>query len=149
MNFPSQMFLGILVMVTEQLYWRKIICGYFRFTWLLIAIMKWCTERCTLQLHRTSLSCHVRHGVKVGPGPRDSGPREPRTRDLGPPSKLGRWNEGFILVLMSHVCYLAVILIFWWLLGDYCSLPSGYWWLLLVTARYFLFPLLVWCWCCR
>ena len=36
-------------------------------------------------------------------------------------------------------------------LGGYCSLPSGYcsllggyWWLLLVTARYCSFPLLVW-----
>ena len=42
------------------------------------------------------------------------------------------WGRSFpgmrvlILVLMSNVCYLAVILIFWWLLGGYCSLPSGY-----------------------
>ena len=27
--------------------------------------------------------------------------------------------------------------------GGYCSLPSGYWWLLLVTASYWSFPLLV------
>ena len=36
------------------------------------------------------------------------------------------WNEGLILVLMTYVCYLAVSLIFWWLLGGYCSLPGGY-----------------------
>ena len=51
--------------------------------------------------------------------------------------------RGLILVLMSNVCYLAVILIFLWLLGGYCSLSSGYcwlllitWWLLLVTGGY-------------
>ena len=51
--------------------------------------------------------------------------------------------KGLILVLISNVCYLAVILIFWWLLGGYCSLPSaycslpsGYCSLLVVTARY-------------
>ena len=38
---------------------------------------------------------------------------------------------GLILVLMLYVCYLAVILIFF---GGYCSLPSGYWWLLLVPT---------------
>ena len=41
--------------------------------------------------------------------------------------------RGLILVLMSNVCYLAVILIFlvvsWWL-------PLVTWWLLLVTAHY-------------
>ena len=36
------------------------------------------------------------------------------------------WNEGLILVLMTYVCYLAVSLIFWWLLGGYCLLPGGY-----------------------
>ena len=36
------------------------------------------------------------------------------------------WNEGLILVLMTYVCYLAVSLIFWWLLGGYCSLPGVY-----------------------
>ena len=36
---------------------------------------------------------------------------------------------GLILALMLIVCYLAVILIFWWLRGGYCSL-------LVVTARY-------------
>ena len=49
-----------------------------------------------------------------------------------------------ILALMSNVCYLVVTLIFWLLLGGYCLLPSGYWWLLLVTTRYCSFPLLVW-----
>ena len=55
-EFSSQIFLTILIMVAEQLYWRKIICGCFGFTWLLllISIMKRCTERCPLQLH-TSL----------------------------------------------------------------------------------------------
>ena len=45
-------------MVTEQRYWRKILCGCVRFVWLwqLLAIMKRCTERCTLQLYRTSLT---------------------------------------------------------------------------------------------
>ena len=45
-------------MVTEQLYWRKIIRGCFHFIWLwlLIAIVKRCTERRSLQLHRTSLT---------------------------------------------------------------------------------------------
>ena len=40
-------FLTMLIMVTEQLYWRKILCGCFRFIWLrlLIAIMKRCVER--------------------------------------------------------------------------------------------------------
>ena len=35
-------FLTMLIMVTEQLYWRKIICGCFHFIWLwlLIAITK-------------------------------------------------------------------------------------------------------------
>ena len=44
--------------------------------------------------------------------------------------------RGLILVLMSNVCYLAIILIFlvvpWWLLLVNC-------WLLLVTARYLVF----------
>ena len=49
--------LTILIMVKEQLYWRKVLCGCFRFRWLwlLIAIMKRCAERCALQLFRTSL----------------------------------------------------------------------------------------------
>ena len=61
MNFPSQIFLTILIMVTKQFYWRKILCGYFRFiwVWLLIAIMKRRLERWTLQLYRTSLSIFI------------------------------------------------------------------------------------------
>ena len=60
MNFPLQIFLTILIMVTEQQHWRKIICGYFRFIWLWLrtAIMKRCAERCALQLYRTSLRYH-------------------------------------------------------------------------------------------
>ena len=56
MNFPSQRFLMISIMVSEKLYRRKIICGCFGFIWLwlLIAVMKTC-ERCALQLYRTSL----------------------------------------------------------------------------------------------
>ena len=44
-------------MVTEKLYWRKIICGCFRFIWLwlLISIMKRCAERYAVLLYRTSL----------------------------------------------------------------------------------------------
>ena len=61
MNFPSQIFLTILIMVTKQLYWRKILCGCFRFIWmwLLIAIMKRHAERWTLQLYHTSLSIFI------------------------------------------------------------------------------------------
>ena len=61
MNFPSQIFLAILIMVIEQLYLRIILCGYFRFIWLwlLIAIMKWCAERCAQQLYCNSLNGKV------------------------------------------------------------------------------------------
>ena len=50
-----------------------------------------------------------------------------------------------ILVLMSNACYLVVILIFWWLLGGYGLLPSGYCWLMLahylmVTGGYCSLP---------
>ena len=58
--------------------------------------------------------------------------------------------RGLILVLMSDVCYLAVILIFLVIAAHYlvvtagyCSLRGGYWWLLLVAARYLSFPILV------
>ena len=34
MNFPYRYFLTILIMVTEQLYWRKVLCGCFGFIWL-------------------------------------------------------------------------------------------------------------------
>ena len=61
MNFPSQIFLTILIMVTKQFYSRKILCGYFRFIWvlLLIAIMKRRIERWSLQMYRTSLSIFI------------------------------------------------------------------------------------------
>ena len=57
MNSPSQIFLTILITITEPLYWSKTICGCFCliWLWLLIAIMKWSAERCALQLHRASL----------------------------------------------------------------------------------------------
>ena len=53
MSFPPQIFLTILIMVTEQLYWRKVLCGCFRliWLWLLIANMKRCAEQCELQLY--------------------------------------------------------------------------------------------------
>ena len=58
--------------------------------------------------------------------------------------------RGLILALMSNVCYLAVILIFLVVTARYlvvtaryCSLRGGYWWLLLLTGRYWSFPLLV------
>ena len=56
--FFTGIVLKILIMVTEQLYWRKTLCGCFRFIWLwlLIAIMKRCAERWALQLFRASLS---------------------------------------------------------------------------------------------
>ena len=61
MNFPSQTFLTILIMVTEQMYWRKILFGCFRFMWLwlLIAIVKRCEERCAMQLYRTSVNVNL------------------------------------------------------------------------------------------
>ena len=34
------------------------------------------------------ISCFVRHGVKVRPGPRDPRPQDPGTRDPGPPQSL-------------------------------------------------------------
>ena len=55
--FTNRYFLMILIMVTEQIYWGKIPYGCFRFIWLwlLISIMKSCTERCALQLYHSSL----------------------------------------------------------------------------------------------
>ena len=49
--------LAILIIVTEQLYRSKILCGCFHslWLWLLIAIMKGCTEQCPLQFYRASL----------------------------------------------------------------------------------------------
>ena len=43
------------------------------------------------ELFKNTLSCmgpNIEHGVKVGPGPRDLGPRDPGTLDLGPPRSL-------------------------------------------------------------
>ena len=55
-----------------------------------------------------------------------------------------------ILALMSNVCYLAVILIYLVvtarylvITAGYCSLRGAYWCLLLLTARYWSFLLLV------
>ena len=61
MNFPTHIFFMILIMVTDQLYWRKILCGCFHFIslWLLISIIKRCAEQCTLQLNHTSLNSGV------------------------------------------------------------------------------------------
>ena len=55
--FLHRSFLTILIMVTEHLYWKNILCGCFCFIWLclLIAIMKRWAERCALQLYRNSL----------------------------------------------------------------------------------------------
>ena len=46
------------IMIEEQLYWRRILCGCFRliWLWLLISIMKRCAEQCALQLCHTSLT---------------------------------------------------------------------------------------------
>ena len=43
----------------RALYWRKNICGCFRFLWLGLVTMQMCVERCALQLHHTSLSSSV------------------------------------------------------------------------------------------
>ena len=55
--FFHRYFLTILIMGTEQLCWREVLCGCFRliWLWLLLAIMKRCVERCALQLYRTLL----------------------------------------------------------------------------------------------
>ena len=51
-------FFMTLIMVTGQLYWRKVLCDCFHFIWLwlFIAIIKRSTERCAQQLYRSSLS---------------------------------------------------------------------------------------------
>ena len=49
-------------------------------------------------------------------------------------------NEGNDTYLMSNMCYLTVTLIF----GGYLVITGRYWWLLLVTACYCSFPVLVW-----
>ena len=57
-EFPLTFFLMILIMVREQLCWRKVTRGCFRFIWLwlLFAIMKRCAERCALQLYHNFLN---------------------------------------------------------------------------------------------
>ena len=49
-EFSFTFFLMILIMATEQLYWRKILRGSFCFIclWLPISIMKRCAEPCAL-----------------------------------------------------------------------------------------------------
>ena len=61
MNFASKIFLTIVIMVREQFYRGKILCGYFCFVWLqlFLAIIKRYTERCVLQLYCTSLSIFI------------------------------------------------------------------------------------------
>ena len=58
LEYSFRYFLTILIMVTEQINWTKVLCGCFCFIWLwlLIAIMKRCTERYALQLYLTSLT---------------------------------------------------------------------------------------------
>ena len=46
------------------------------------------------------------------------------------------WVEGIDTCFNVECMLLDLILNFWWLLSSYCSLPVGYWWLLLVTACY-------------
>ena len=55
--FLHRCFLTMLILVTEQPYWRKILWDCFRFIWLwlLTAVMKRCAKQCSLQLYRTSL----------------------------------------------------------------------------------------------
>ena len=56
-TFLHRYFSTILIIVTKQLYWRKILfgCFHFEWLWLLIAITKRCAKRCALQLYHTSL----------------------------------------------------------------------------------------------
>ena len=59
-TFLHRYFLTLSIMVTEQLYLRKVLCDCSRpiWLWLLVTVMKRCAERCALQLYCTSLSCH-------------------------------------------------------------------------------------------
>ena len=64
--FPSWVFLHIyfltiLIISKEQLYWRKIIRGCFRFIMLWLLIMNRCADWCALQLYRTSLKELIHH----------------------------------------------------------------------------------------
>ena len=65
------------------------------------------------------------------------------------------WNEGintcFNVKCMLLACNfdlhgvdLVVAARYLVVTAGFCSLPGGYWWLLLVIARYYSFPLLVW-----
>ena len=55
-EFSLRYFWMLLIMVTEQLYQRNILCGCFHFIRLwLNSIMKRCTEWCAPQLYQTSL----------------------------------------------------------------------------------------------
>ena len=53
----TDMLQKILIIFTEQLYWRKFFCGCFRslWLWLLIAVIKRCAELCVLQLYRITI----------------------------------------------------------------------------------------------
>ena len=44
----------------------------------------------------------LRHGVKVGPGPRDPGPRDPGTQDPEPPRVVGILNHILCSELIHH-----------------------------------------------
>ena len=57
-SFPSQIFFNNINHSYRAAILKKILCGWFHFIWLwlLIAIMKRCTEQCTLQLYRTYLN---------------------------------------------------------------------------------------------
>ena len=60
-------YLTISIMDTEQLYWRKRLCGCFHFRWLLllISITKRLLEWCALQLYQTSLSKKVSRSSEI------------------------------------------------------------------------------------
>ena len=68
MNFPPQIFLTILITITEQLHSWKRFCGCFHFTWLwlLISVTKRCAERCALQLYQTFLSKQFTNLIFIG-----------------------------------------------------------------------------------
>ena len=46
-------FLTMLIMVTPQLYWRKVLCGSYIKEKFFISFIKICGERCALQSYRT------------------------------------------------------------------------------------------------
>ena len=61
----NEFFLMISIMVTEQLYWRKVLFGCLRFIWLwlLVAIRNRCAERCELMADE---SCRTHGGKNHG-----------------------------------------------------------------------------------